>query len=445
MKQKRYDVVIAGAGVAGCLAARDLARMGRSALVVESGGPDTLGHDWWDTVEADIFERVGFPPPPPGELMRPMRSTIRTPLKTTGVTVEMPPTHINIDRKLFAQRLYGAALEAGAEFVFGARAQGPVFDGEKADGIDYVGRNGRRETVRADIVVDATGAAGALRAKMPNRHGFEPRLKRADFVVTWREIRADTSNQGRSILVVDDGAQWVCRSQEGMVDVFACFFDIPGRRDPREETVKLMERERGVGDKILRGGYGAKIPVRRGLDSFVAPGFMLIGDSACMANPMNGSGVTTALLAASIAAKTAAAALERRSFTTADLWPYNVEYKRAQDGKFAKLYMLQQLMLGEPKEHLHYFMSRGILPPDGFWNAENSVSIRNLDRFPRAISLLARPTFFGRAAVTFALAELLEQHYKRFPEKFDPGAFKAWRRAVRLLLQLAPSGKGARG
>ncbi|HPN93403.1 MAG TPA: FAD-dependent oxidoreductase, partial [bacterium] len=66
----KYDVAIAGAGVAGCHAARNLARMGRSVVLIDRRETSGLGHDWWDNVNMGIYDEVGLPAPEPPELLQ---------------------------------------------------------------------------------------------------------------------------------------------------------------------------------------------------------------------------------------------------------------------------------------------------------------------------------------------------------------------------------------
>jgi len=55
---ENFDVVIAGAGIAGCQLARDLGRLGHSVAIVERRERGHLGHDWWDSVALEVFPEV---------------------------------------------------------------------------------------------------------------------------------------------------------------------------------------------------------------------------------------------------------------------------------------------------------------------------------------------------------------------------------------------------
>jgi flavin-dependent dehydrogenase len=438
---KSYDVVIAGAGPAGCLMARDLARAGHSVAVLDKGAEHERGHDWWDTLDADIFARVDLAPPVPPERMQPFNWDIHSPDGDTGLHGSMPPSKVNVDRRLFGQRIHRAAADAGAEFFFDAEALNPVMAGGVVCGAAARMPGGQICDINTKLTVDATGYAGVLRARIPGSYGFQRHVRPHERVRCWREIRRDVSGgQGRSILFVGkhDGAQWVSRDEPGLCDVFACTLDLPEHPSPRGLVNELVRSEQGIGD-LVRGGGGARIPIRRAFDSFLAPGFMLVGDSACMAHPLNGSGVSSALWAAHLAALTADKCLRRGRFGLDALWPYNTAYKRSKDASFVKLYILQQFIYHEPREHFHVFLSRGIFDPSSFWDAENLIDVRSsLNKLPQILSLLDHPRFFARLAAAAHVMTMMERHYKRFPARYNPVTFRAWRRRTRLLLDMIP-------
>ena len=441
MAGRIYDAVIAGAGPAGCLLARNLAQEGRSVLLVERGGQSDLGHDWWDTMEAGIFRRVGLEPPAPPERGAPFRFEIESPIGETGCTAIMPECMVNVDRKLLGQRLFEAATDAGAEVQFNTTVKGPEISDGCVSGVCMENATGKSEIVNCRVAADATGEAGVLRRAMPGRFGFSSQLERGDCVLTWREIREDRNPAGRSVLVVGAhaGAQWVSRGHGGLADVFACVMDRPGHPDPKKLAHDLADRVGELGGEVVRGGRGARIPIRRAFDSFTAPGLVLMGDSACMANPLNGSGASSALWAAHLASRTILRAMEQGRCGNAELWPYNAAYKRTQDRKFVKLYALQKFLLREDPAHFHAVFSKGFMSEDSLWVAENRMGLANsLDKLPVMLRMLDRPGFTSRMAFVLLILERLDQHYRRFPVEYKPEAFMKWQRRLHTIFNMIP-------
>jgi len=62
-KKKSFTIAIAGAGPAGLLLARDLARAGMMVTVYEKRTKGAKGHDWSDAIEYGALREAGFDMP----------------------------------------------------------------------------------------------------------------------------------------------------------------------------------------------------------------------------------------------------------------------------------------------------------------------------------------------------------------------------------------------
>lgn len=427
---KKYDVVIAGAGVAGCLAARDLARLGHSVALIDRKGRDHLGHDWWDSIELGIFPEVGLPAPEPPELMIPTGFlTGYSPLET--VNFPMPPKQgkSNIDRLHFAQRLLKYAEEAGATFFEKTAALRPIIENEKVVGLIARDADKNEFQIKSSLTFDTTGMSAALRKKTSDEYGYLKFISRSDMFVTHREILRNTDGNKNSSMVFgkDYGVWWIKRDQTGLVDVFAGAINLPDRPTSRESVNYMKTREKGIGREVIRGGYGAPIPVRRCFDSFVAPGLILCGDSACQCNPIDGSGMVSSLRAAKYAAETAHAALENNDFGVESLWPYNAAYIKTQGAKFAKLDMTQKLMVSIPMKKLEMLFSRGIISPALFWGTGESKPTNKLEMLLKLLRIIDQPSLLLYLVDAFKAVGEIEKHYQTYPEKYNSKDFQDWR------------------
>lgn len=432
----RFDVAIAGAGVAGCFLARDLARQGLRVGLFERQPAERMGHDWWDTIDLRVLDAVGVAHPRPPERVASFDFHILAAGEDTGRRAAMPAHHANVDRKLLARRLLADARQAGAEVFLEHAVVGPVRDGARTVGFSVRGGGVVRE-VRAPVSVDASGAVGVLRAAAPLGFGFSRHLGRDQVFRTYREIRRDTSAGGRSLVELGtaDGVIWVSRAESGLVDVFAGVVPRPDQPRPEDMVAAVVAREGGMGP-VVRGGHPAIIPLRRSFDAFVAPGLMLIGDAAAMANPLNGSGMSAALLAAQLAAATLKDAFARGVFDVPALWPYVAAYQRSQGAAFAKLDVVQRFIFAEPRAGVLALLASGVLPEGALWDLEEELApsrlVRRLDRVP---PLARHPGLLLRLSRALLAASLLASHYGRFPETFAASTFHAWQtRAERLVL-----------
>ena len=185
-----------------------------------------------------------------------------------------------------------------------------------------------------------------------------------------------------------------------------------------------------VGEKICGGG--GLIPVRRPLDTFVDNGFMLVGNSACQTVPTLGSGVASALLAGTIAAKAILHSLKRKDYSLMSLWEYNREFLRTRGAILASydIFRLQGQSLS-PGEISHFFK-------------ESFISTYLMERMmlsqPIAISpiLIAKVLFnmvknrrFFSLIKNWTDAQRIFTLYKNYPYNFVESNFKLWQKSVK--------------
>ncbi|HOO56861.1 MAG TPA: NAD(P)/FAD-dependent oxidoreductase [bacterium] len=427
---EKVDVVIAGAGIAGCLASRDLSKMGHKVVLLEKEKRAEMGHDWWDSVHLYIFDEVGLERPKPPELMEPTGlQTVHSPLGTTTAAIEGVPDKYNIDRKLLAQRQVKTAEEAGARFYDETSVKNAIVENGAVTGVVAQTASGEQLEFRSKICIDATGMSAPLRKTAPENFGFPHEMNKHEMFVTYREIHRDDSPNKDSLLVFgrDNGVMWIRRDQIGLVDFFAGTINFPIHPDPKKEVLKMISDQKGFTPDLVRAGSGALLPVRRGFDSFIAPGLVLCGDSACQCNPVDGSGIVSSLRAAKMASETIHAALENGRTDIEALWPYNAKYKKIQDVNFAKLHLLQKFMVSEPKANLESLFKRGIINiRDFFGTGASKEKDSKLKAVLSLLKLADRPAFI-KHLVAYKLTDAkVVEHYAQFPEVFSKNEFDSW-------------------
>jgi digeranylgeranylglycerophospholipid reductase len=422
------DVAIVGAGMAGCLAARDIARAGFSVALIERQPREKLGHNWWDTIRPEVFDEVGMARPEPPELMCPGgQVTVYPPLDRLALKVDDGGVKIRVDRKPLAQRLLSGAEQAGARVIDKALSLGPIVDNGSVCGLMYR-VSGKKEELRARLTLDCSGIVAALRKGLPDNEGFTRYLKRDSMFVTHREIRENTSGAIDSTIYfgTHKGVRWIKKEQEGLIDFFAGYINLPGRPSPRAAIDEMVRATAGTG-KMIRGGYGAPIPVRHCFDSFVQPGFMLIGDSACQCNPIDGSGMASSLRAAKHAASTARAALENNSVGVEALWPYNAAYKRTQGADFVLLDALQKFLVGENDANIEMLFRRQVIKATDFWGTGKAKKKSAMENIATLLRIIDKPAFLVRLVRATDTGKKLSEHFRNFPESPDPKEFEAWK------------------
>jgi digeranylgeranylglycerophospholipid reductase len=150
---ERYDVVVVGAGPAGCSAARRAAKEGGKVLLLELqpqiGGP-TKAPVW----VSEGFLRLGF-----REASVSKVDSLH--LHAAGEDLTLPAGGRVVDRQVLDKLLAAEAAEAGAEIWLGSPVKEFLQEGGRVRGV-VVESGGWREKVESEVVIDASGSGWEL-------------------------------------------------------------------------------------------------------------------------------------------------------------------------------------------------------------------------------------------------------------------------------------------
>ena len=449
-----FDVMVVGAGPAGCIAARDLARRGLRVGLFDTRSRDTLGTQVIVEVERSIFHRVGLSTPAGEEIpYHPGRLKVLSPRGRPVYEVEDSVAEaLYLDR--FARKLLDEAEGAGARFFGGYRARGVVRNGTRVRGAFFRHRR-RKEEGRARLVIDATGFEAALvrtldpDSGIPFREDIRNVVTAANYL---HEIDRDRAAEAVKAGLHGDDELWARVGTFGPYSTEFSHLSIRQGRayilighkadfdgPPIDDLVEAFRRRQGYYRKRLHGGK-ASIRIGHTLDRMVCDGFMTVGEAASMVNPVTGSGVASALLAGHLAARTASRALEDGEATTRALWPYAVNYQRGRGAFLAGFDVIRRLTESLSPEQAVDMIESGISGADDLTRiAENRPfafspavllsRVRGVARCPRLAWPILR-TGVGAVAV--------QSHYQRYPAAFDPESLRAWTRKRRRLFSLTP-------
>ncbi|MFF9193905.1 geranylgeranyl reductase family protein [Streptomyces sp. NPDC014779] len=324
------DVVVVGAGPAGCSAAHHLARAGHDVLLLEKA-----------TFPRDKICGDGLTPRAVRELLGMGLDCegdgwVRTRglrVHGTGMTVDMPWPEVSgfpdyglvRTRHDFDRLLARRAVAAGARLFEGTRVTEPLFapGGDRVLGV-LAQRDGSRLAFRAPVVIAADGASGRLavalglhqRTDRPmgvavRRYYTAPHRNR-DHLEAWIDLEAP-DRRGRSAMPFGYG--WIFPVGDGAFNVGLGTFHI-GRRPAvdhrqlfREWTARLpadwhFDEEHATGP--LRG---APLPAGLNRRPQYTRGLLLTGDAGGMINPLSGEGIDYAMESGRLAADVVTRAL----------------------------------------------------------------------------------------------------------------------------------------
>jgi menaquinone-9 beta-reductase len=314
-----FDVIVAGAGPAGSVAALRLAEAGRRVLLCDRAAfprDKTCG----DGLIADslaALRRLGVEDAVRNESCGASRLLVISP---GGVEVAFQSTFLVLPRRRFDQVLFDRAVSAGADFRQ-LVVEGPVRDGGRVVGI-RARRPASNETVefRAPLTLLATGAEGGVLKK------FDASARVVPSGLAVRTYAQRVDGGGLTDLVISlerdllPGYAWAFPAPDGVMNVGV---GVLSGRSLRSQGINLNLRL----DALLagRGRLGAMLgplraverqkgaPLRTGLlgSRLGHPGLAIIGEAGGTTYAVTGEGIGKAMESAMHVADLAEAAGDR--------------------------------------------------------------------------------------------------------------------------------------
>jgi geranylgeranyl reductase family protein len=431
------DVVIVGAGTAGCYAAATAADAGLDVVVVDRKSAAEAGHiACGDALKgADAFPEAI----PESQIQTAFTNTgvdhgrFEIPSEDTVLEIPVPGELAVIDRDEFGRQIIAGAEAAGAEFQYDT----VVGDVLQADDGTVVGVEGVRKgdpvTYEAEVTIDAAGALSVLQ-DVTDLSGttFDTNVSYSQFCSAYREI-----------VEVEEPVPWddalVFRPTERAAGYLWYFprtkttinagLGFQMTEDPmhlvedlkRDLRTRPEFRKAEVVDKL-----GAALPTRRPYDSAVAPGLVAVGDAAGHVNPTTGGGIAGAAYAGQFAAEEIVRALGEGDVSEAGLWRYNERVMEKFGGRYAGLDVYNVLSTAVEVDDLMGLLAAlpGEKIADALYGEANfglrlkaQVTMKSLKYWRTVLN-------FYRAR---RLSDRLVDQYDRYPRR--PGALGGWQAA----------------
>ncbi len=344
----KYDVVVVGAGPAGCVTARFAAENGAKVLIIERrsevGVPVLCGEgisrkiDEWDMLEGDrwIAGRMDG-----ARIYSPDGTMVKLSADLAG-----NETGYVVYRDIFDQELARRAVKAGVKIMMNTMAIGLLKDNDKITGVKAK-QFDEEVDIEADLVVGTDG----VESKIGQWAGIETRLNPKDletcaqYTLTnvectdaycdfylGREIAPggyiwvfpkgkDTANVGIGILA--------SLSESGMAKQLLDRFIA---NDPRFKNSEPI--------RFLAGAAPVANPVETVRDNLI-----LVGDAARHVDAITGGGLTCCLEGGKIAGETIGKAVEEQDFSKEMLSAYETGWKEAFGKKLKRNYLVKEIML----------------------------------------------------------------------------------------------------
>jgi geranylgeranyl reductase family protein len=435
MATHECDIVVVGAGTAGCYAAATAAKAGYDVVVVERKNEEEAGH----IACGDALKGAdAFPEAIPKSQLEPSftntdvdHGRFEIPQENTVLEIPVPGELAVIDRWEYGRRIIEGAENAGVEFHYDTVVKDVT---QREDG-RVTGVRGKRKgdihRYDADVVVDAAGSLSILQDKADLEDAtFDTNVNYSQFCSAYREIvEVDEPVEWDDALVFKPtkraaGYLWYFPRTDTEINAGLGF-------QMNEEPMQLVEdlkndlRNRPefegaeVEDKL-----GAALPTRRPYDSATAPGFMSVGDAAAHVNPTTGGGIAGAAYAGKYAAEAAMDAIEDGDVSEANLWEYNERVMDHFGARYAGLDVYNVFSTAVDVDELMGLL--GALPANKLAEAlySGSANVGWWLKLQTAIKSIGHWDLIYDLYKTKRLADDLIDHYETYPS--DPRGLAAW-------------------
>ena len=386
-----YDIIVAGAGLAGTLAAAAAARKGKNVLLLDRNPEAEVGKKtvWgWTCGDAVAGSHIDF-------VQRKMGVQFGQPeldRRVDGVYALSPDLKTKfmfegvgytLDRPEFEAKLLQISKASGAHYRSQFEVQGPIIEDKKVVGIYGRDKNKEEFTFRSKVVIDALGISTVIRRNLPENPYVDRVVDIDDVESTGRYIYEFELN-GEDLAYYDrdnalihlnnvmapGGYGWVFPKSGNRVNIGLGVqkksLDLRNAKLGKKDNLQTLIDEYVKWNPLLKNlklwnknnnGKGSwSVAVRRNMESLVYDGYMGAGDSMVMPNPISAGGIGPALISGILAGENAAKAIEANDTSVKGLWQYNVDYNQAYGKKMAGMEVFRIYLQSLNNDILNYGM-----------------------------------------------------------------------------------------
>ncbi len=342
-----YDAVVVGAGPAGLMAARKIARKGFSALILEKER-DLGTRACAEAVSSSAFETAEIPPSSSLISNTIHGAYVFPPDESKMVKISGEYRGYILNKPLFLYALASEAASAGSEIQMRSEVKGINIEGGVAKSLVYE-RKGELRTVGFRYLVGADGVGSVVARSCGFDLGGYEIIPTIQYVMV--NCRIPERNMIRVYLgneVAPLGYVWVFSKNEYMANVGIGVRGKPAK--PYLDRFIAGHPEFFGNAKVIKEGGGG-VPVGGQIRELVKGNVVLCGDAAGQVIPITGGGIRSSMAAGSIAGEVVAQAIEAGDPSV--LRDYSVRYSEPWGSRISKSLKVLRVIETLPDDDLN--------------------------------------------------------------------------------------------
>jgi len=466
-----YDVIIAGGGLAGTIAAQSIsyyANQNLKILIVDRspeflpGRKSLAGWVCGDACSKEAVDymadmiKVAWTRP---EIEHDVKGVMAySPDKETAIPFDGAGYMLN--RQKLPEIQNERCRKMGIEFVFEINITGLIYEGQQVVGVQGVDNKTKQPFKKTSkIVIDATGVTSVLRNGLQNSTKVEKRIDRRDLESTGRYImyfdqgEKDLSEFDSDYCIIHldqdiapGGYGWVFPKADNKVNiglgVEKSLLERRNKRLGKKDNVESLMKEYLHRNKAIKNPRLSEDPedinnnsgvfqvsVRRQNDCMVSGGYMMVGDSAWMPKPIDAGGIGPALIAGTILGNNVVQALEANDVSETGLWQYNLDFIKEYGYKTAGLELFRRLVQQMSNEQISYGMKHflGNMDVESISKGEHP-DFSGLGKIGMIIRGAMNKTVADGLRYTSKQNQWLVNHYENYPK--NPSGFDEWNKTL---------------
>jgi len=322
------DIVVVGAGPAGCTTASTAAELGANVLMLEEHPLPGLPVFCGEAISHETLVAAGLKPEPP-IINEPINKANFYAPNGKRITISTDRVlGYTINRDIFDGLLADKAVATGVTLMVNTKARevtkkNGVVVGVKAE------RHGEDLLIKSKIVIGADGHASMVRRSALGIPYFRSFAVCAQYTLNGLNIQEPDAIEvwlGRKY--APSGYAWVFPKSRTVANVGICVRANQATKPAILYLQDFISQNPDLRDGAIIHKTGGICPSTGTLDKIVDDGVMLVGDAAGQTIPMTGSGVESAIHAGKMAGRVASKAIQEGDTSKTRLEEYPETFNR---------------------------------------------------------------------------------------------------------------------